>query len=250
MFTTPKVPVFLQKVGFAGSDEKKTLRMVFYVTPITPKLAEEVSSDVRSQLFHKDKSDKWKPTLVMPSAAFNIGTIPLQIMELYPTADDKLDHLGAMLEGVQISNITAIKLFADDPNFTLVFICEVGLSKLSVELAHKYFKTKLNLTFEEMQKPLFVAGESKCEHCSETAIGHSEWQFLCQKHRDKAKGAFELLVKKKTPAEKAAAAKKDGKAAAAGSDKEEQTSLIDADDDSKDMSHANKPRGGRRAKAK
>lgn len=164
----PKVPAFIQAAGFAGRKDKRAIRVLVYITPITHVLAAQVSPEIAALLFHPDGSGKMQPSLVMPTAGFDIGNIPLQRMELHPSADPKLDNLGVLLDRVEISNISARKIFPDDPNFTLSFHVSLPLDKLSVEMAHRYYDEKVFLTFEAMQLSMF--GKAKCEYCEDPPV--------------------------------------------------------------------------------
>ncbi len=191
MFRSPKVEVFMQNAELAGDADDMSVRLTFYITPIRHLLAAEISPDMAKQLFHPDASGDMKPVLVMPNCKFDIGTIPLQQMELYPSDLAEMDDKGVILKPAQISNLAARKLFPDDPNYTLEFRVEVPKDQLSVEMMSKYFKKKLYISFDQLQKEL---PKGDCSWCDDNAIASGEDKFACQKHLKKLKGQVNNVV--------------------------------------------------------
>jgi hypothetical protein len=230
MFTTPKVPVFMQKASVEGRKENKMVRYVFYITPIKHALATELSPVIAKSLFTFDAAGEPHPILEMDLPHFNIGKIPLQLMALHPSDDPAMDKYGTMLQRVKISHICARKIFPDDPNFTLEFRAEVPMDNLAIQLLEKYYDQKLFLTFEDMQLSLPNGDAATCSECGDPAICvDQEEEYFCDKHRNQATGEVNYITKMETPAE-AAAAKNPP-----------------ADEDN-DASHANRPKGGKRRK--
>lgn len=232
MFKTPLVPVFMQKASVEGRKENKLVRFVFYITPIKHALAAELSPVIAASLFTFDAAGAPHPITELDMPHFNIGKIPLQLMAMHPSDDPAMDKFGTMLERVQVSHIMARKIFPDDPNFTLEFRAEVPMDRLAIEMLEKYYDEKLFLTFEDMQLTLPNGDTIKCEECDDPAVCHDEEDnYYCDKHRKKGTGEITYISKIETPAETAAAKKPPV-------------------DDDKDASHANRPKGGRRANKK
>lgn len=230
MFKTPKVPVFMQKASVEGRKNAKMVRFTFYITPIKHALAAEISPVIAELLFTFDAAGAPHPITEMDGPHFNIGKIELQKMYLHPSDDPAMDGHGTLLNRVQISHITARKLFLpDNADFTLEFRAELPMDHLAIEMLEKYYDQKLFLTFETMQMELPTGNEPKCEYCDNPAVAHdSEDTFLCEKDlKNKAVGQVVFIAKTETPAEALARNK-----AAAGIE----------DDDRKDTSHINRRR--------
>lgn len=241
MFQQEKVCAFIQAAGFAGRKDKKVMRFLIYITPVTHVVATQISPDIAKALFSADGSGKMQPALVIPDCSFDIGNIPLQQMYLHPSDKPEMDHLGAMLSSVQISDLSARKLFPEDPNFSLLFRAEVPVDKLVVELAHKYYDEKVHLTFEAMQQDLFAKG--KCGFCGDPPVAKdSKDTSLCGKHVKKGIGEVTYILKKETPKEALARAVGEATAKSAGLT---MGGTVTPTPDKDDMSHANRPRGGR-----
>jgi hypothetical protein len=260
MFTTPKIQSFIQGASFQGKDEKKYVRFQVYVGPISHDLAEEVSPAIASLLFKKDEAGAFHPVLEMDSAQFEIGAIPLQTMEMHPIDDPAMDLHGVLLQGIQISNISARKVFPGDPNFTLIFNAELPKNELAVQMMDKYFREKVFLTFAVMQGQLFPDEDVEdtttnplCEECGDRAVARdSEHAYFCQKHLRKGQGEVKMIVTLESPAQAEARilAERDGKAAAAG---ENQPSLVMGGavtpiGDKDDTSYINRKRAGKKAR--
>jgi len=215
MFQQEKVCAFIQSAGFAGRKDKKVMRFLIYITPVTHVVATQISPDIAKALFSPDGSGKMQPALVIPDCSFDIGNIPLQQMYLHPSDKPEMDHLGAMLSSVQLSDLSARKLFPEDPNFSLLFRAEVPVDKLVVELAHKYYDEKVHLTFAAMQQQLFE--NTKCKLCGDPPVAKdSKEMFLCQKHVSKGIGEIDWLNKKETPKQAQARALGEATAKSAG----------------------------------
>jgi len=254
MLQTPKVQAYVQKASLEGKEEKKFVRFTFYITPVNHELAAEVSPAIAGLLFKKDEGGAFHPVLEMDAAQFEIGMIPLQTMELHPVDDPKMDMMGVLLQGVQISNISARKVFPDDPNFTLIFNAELPKNELAVKMMDKYFREKVHLTFAVMQGQLFpdadvndTINNPQCEYCDDRAIYRDKEKiYYCQKDVRRSSTEVTLLVTKETPAqaearilaEREAAMKEDGAEVVL-------PGMEAAVDDTKDTSHANRPRGGK-----
>src|SRR4051812_12708294 len=116
-FVTEKIPAYVQRASFEGKDEKKSFRFEFYINDLTFDLAAEVSTAIANVLFHRDPAGGMHPSLEIQQAAFEIGAVPLQTMQLFPVDDPAMDLHGVMLTGVQVSCISARKVFPEDPNF-------------------------------------------------------------------------------------------------------------------------------------
>ncbi len=209
MISTPKIQAYVQKASLEGKDEKKFVRFTFYITPITHDLAAEVSPAIASLLFKKDKAGAFHPVLEMDSAQFEIGSIPLQTMEMHPVDDPMMDAHGVLLQAIQISSISARKVFPDDPNFTLIFNAELPKNELAVKMMDKYFREKVHLTFAVMQGELFPNDDvhdtiknPKCQHCGDRAIYRDKEKiYYCQKDVRRSTSEVTLLVTQETPAQ-------------------------------------------------
>lgn len=253
MFETPKISAFLQNASFRGENEKKYVRFQFYLTPISYELACEVSPRLADRLFRKIEDGAWAPASEVPSIGFDLGKIPLHTIELHPHDDAMMDHTGAMMQRAHITGIHARKLFPDNPNFTLIFSADVPMDDMSVKLAQKYFKLPVFLTFAVMQGQLFPDEDIEdtitnpiCEECDDRAIFRDDAHaYYCQKHVRMTSNEVHSLVTKETPAQaekrilKEREAKNQPALVMEGTVKE----VVD------DMSHANKPKGGRRKAA-
>lgn len=226
MFLTPKIAAFVQQASLEGKEDEQLVKFVFYITPISHTLACEVSPAIADRIFKSDASGTPQPITEIQLVNFDIGTVDLQEMEMYPVEDPAMENHGVLLKAVQISKISARKLFPDDPKFSLIFSAELPKDDLSVAMMSKYFKRKVFLTFETMQKELPLGETPKCEECPDPAVAQdSEKNFLCGAHVKLGKGEVIFIAKKETPAEAEARAK-----AAAGVD------------DRKDTSHINRKR--------
>ncbi len=229
MFKTPKIAAYIQKASLEGKEDKQMVRFQIYITPILHALACEVSPAIADRLFKSDASGTPQPISEIDSVEFDIGTVNLQTMAMYPSDDPAMDEHGVLLMAVQISHICAEKLFPDDPKFSLIFRAELPKDDLSFAMMGKYFKRKVFLTFETMQLQLPTSDAPKCEHCDNPAVAvDSEETFLCEKDlKSHAVGEVRFIAKKESPAE----AEKRAMAAAAT-----------PDDDRKDTSHINRRR--------
>lgn len=196
MFKSPKVPVYVVEAGLAGDAENKLVRFTFYITPIKHALAAEISPDLAKQLFHPDASGAMHYTTVMPTAKFNLGTIDLQRMFMYPTDDPLYEKDGVMLDRAKISNVGCRILFPEKPEHTLEFRVEVPGNKVSAEMMWKYFKQPLFITFEPMQKDLPTG---HCSWCEDDAVANAGEKFACQKHVKKLTGTV-VWIKKEAEA--------------------------------------------------
>jgi hypothetical protein len=223
MFRTPNVPVFMQKASVEGRGEDKRVRFTFYITPFRHALAAELSPVIADLLFTFDTAGAPHPIQEMDLPHFNIGKIPLQLMEMRPSDDPAMEKYATMMERVQISNLIARKIYPDDPNFTLEFRAEVPMNSLSMDMIEKFYQEKLFLTFEDMQMKLPTGEQAICSVCDDVAICMDEHEnYFCEKDRGGAVGEVAYIAKLKTPAEAA------------------------APDENDDASHINKPKGGRR----
>jgi hypothetical protein len=235
MFQTPKIPAFIQGASLEGKEDAQMVRFKIYITPIPHALACEVSPAIADRIFKFDASKTPQPIPEIQSVNFDIGTVDLQTMIMYPVDDPAMDDHAVMLKAVQISKISARKLFPEDPKFSLIFDAELPKDDLSFSMMGKYFKRKVFLTFETMQQELPLSGVPTCEYCENPAVAQdSEETFLCEKDlKTKAVGEVKFIAKKETPAE----AEKRAVAAAAAA-----TAPADPDDDRKDTSHINRKR--------
>lgn len=239
MFTTPKIKAFIQGASLEGDADEQLVKFLIHITPIKHALAAQMSPIIADRLFKFDQANKPHPVSEMDRPSFNIGTIDLQTMELHPSDDPKMDKHGVLLQAVQISKISARKLFPDNPNFSLIFSAELPKDDLSFSMMGKYFKREVYLTFEAMQMPLPLNGtapaDAVCGFCKNKPVAKdSTGKFLCEKDVKLGVGEVIFITKKETPAQ----ALKRVEADLA-------TKKTPKDDD-KDMSHANKPKGGKR----
>jgi hypothetical protein len=230
MFKTEKVAAFIQKASLEGKEDDQMVRFLIYITPIPHVLACEVSLAMADRLFKPDASGTPQPISEIESVNFDIGTVDLQTMMMYPVDDPKMEDHGVMLKAVQISSISARKLFPGDPKFSLIFQAELPKDDLSFSMMGKYFKRKVFLTFETMQRELPTGEEPICEYCEDPAVAiDSEETFLCEKClKGRAVGEIKFIHKQETPAEAEARVK-----AAAGVKDE-------PEDDRRDTSHINR----------
>lgn len=235
MFSTPKVKAFIQGASLQGNADEQFVQFMIYITPITHVLACQVSPVIGDRLFKFDAAKKPHPISEMDGPKFDIGTIDLQLMTLHPSADPKMDKHGVLLKAVQISKISARKLYPDNPNFSLIFSAELPKDDLSFSMMGRYFKREVYLSFETMQKELPLASVPNCEYCDNPSVAQdSEETFLCERDlKSKAVGEVRFIAKKESPKEAEARVK-----ANAG--------IKDIPgDDKKDTSHINRQRGGK-----
>ncbi len=242
MFRSPRVKSYLQSASFQGKEDGPLMRLTFYITPITFDLATEVSPRLADRLFRKGTDDKWAPASELGNSRFVLGSLPMQSFEWHPAGEGALDFdAGVLTQGISITGIFALHLFADSPDITLAITCEMPLDSHIVELARKYYRRSVWLTMADMQAELFPQAEpgivnpnAKCLHCGEPARWiDSEKDFFCQKDVRKAKGEVTLIVPLESPAQ--AEARVLAEAGIVKNDEPEQP----------DMSHANRPRGGK-----
>jgi hypothetical protein len=176
MFTTEKIAAFLQGVKFTGDSDKKNLELTIYITPISYELAAEVSEGIADRLFREGSDGRWNPALEMPSARFEGPKIPVQTVTVYPVADGampekELEKSRTALINVNIDSFSSLRLIAEKPDLTLAFKAHVDMDKVSVELAMRYFKTKVYLTFAAMQAELPMGHPDTVESKLKSVIG-------------------------------------------------------------------------------
>ena len=240
MLRTPKIEAYLQAAGLAGKGDKTVVRFLLYITPLTHVLAAQLEPEVAALLFKQDGAGKPHPILISNDLPLDVGTIPLQLMEMHPSPDPKMETHGVLIEAVQLSHFRAKKLYPGNDDFSLIFQAEMEKNKLSVDMMNKYYDQKVYLTFEEMQGELFTdpTKTPKCEQCNDPSVARdSTGAYLCQKDVKNGVGKIEWILKKETPkqAEKRVAAE------LAAKDKAGKKGKPAAED----MSHANRPRGGK-----
>lgn len=232
MFSTPKIKAFIQGASLEGDADEQMVRFLIYITPIKHALACEVSPIIADRLFKFDAANKPHPVSEMDRPSFDIGAIDLQTMELHPSDDPKMDKHGVLLQAVQISKISARKLFPDNPEFSLIFSAELPKDDLSFSMMGRYFKREVYLTFEAMQQSLPLDKAPSCGFCKNPAVAKdSTGKFLCEKDVKRGVGEVLFIIKKETPA--AAEARIKAEAGIKNNPK----------DDRKDTSHINRRRG-------
>lgn len=207
MFTTEKVPSYLNNFSGIGEDEKKEIKLSIYVTPISYELANEVSPQIADRIFRKF-NDEWTPALEVGKTSFIIGQIPPQRVTFLPHEDSLVEMFGILLENAHITGIEARKAWPDKPDFRLEFVMTVPMDENSMTIIRRYYKEKVLLTMFPMQPTLFDKGQiapgqvERCKECQEPAsYVDSEKGFHCQKHVRQCKGEAKLIVKKETPKE-------------------------------------------------
>lgn len=232
MFTTPKIKAFIQGASLEGDADEQLVKFLIHITPIKHALAAQMSPIIADRLFKFDQANKPHPVSEMDRPSFNIGTIDLQTMELHPSDDPKMDKHGVLLQAVQISKISARKLFPDNPNFSLIFSAELPKDDLSFSMMGRYFKREVYLTFEAMQIPLPLDKAPDCGFCKNPAVAKdSTGKFLCDKDVKRGVGEVTFIIKRETPAQAKARVEAD---LAAKKPKD--------DDDKNDTSHINRKR--------
>ncbi len=211
MFKTPKVKAYLQAASWQGKEDDPKQRMTFYITPISFELAEEVSPKLADRLFRKDpNTGKWMPARELGNGRFDLGTLPLQTMEWHPAGDGVLEYdAGVLVQGVTITAISALHLFADSDDTTLAIVCEVPLDAHIVDLARRYYRKSVWITMADMQAPLFNdanqgidVANAKCTECGKPSRWvDSEKDFWCVDHPRLARGEIRLIAPTETPAQ-------------------------------------------------
>lgn len=115
MFTSKNQELYVKNVSFeAGKDDEVLATMTMYITPITKELAEEVHSEIATTLFNRNG----KPRPEASTVGFTVEPPACQ-MEYMLHKEVKTGR--GLLPFVEFSGLKAMKLFADDPNFTLAF---------------------------------------------------------------------------------------------------------------------------------
>jgi len=172
MFQTEKIPAFLQGVKFAGKDG---LEFTVYINGVTHELVSEVADWMADIMFRRGNDGKWQPVKGLPSGELDDPKVPVQMMGLYPVAEEEHENLGAMLPSASVYGFKTLRLFDDKPDLTLAFNVRVERNKLSLELGDRYFKKKegLFLSFAPMKTELpmdhpgdTVDGNALCEECN------------------------------------------------------------------------------------
>lgn len=220
MFKQDKVECFIQGVKFAGDEKEKTIEFLVYVTPLTLALAEEVSAKLADRLFRNGE-----PAQEMSRAAFNLDGMCVQSVVWFPVKDPALDFSAVLTENVKCFGLVAMRLFPEKPEFSLTFKANVPMDKNSLEIASRYYKKKVCLSFKAMQGELgfepthAVAGHPLCQECNLLAVYIDEQQQTwCEVDKVLGVGAIkELKIDAVPPQEQAAAAAGDaGKAKRGG----------------------------------
>lgn len=160
MFTSPKVEMFLQSCKFAGEEEKSSIEVSFYITPLTYDLLYEISDRIAKQLFRKAGS-VYEPTQELGLTVLNIGEKPAYNLEFFPHNSEGSDGSGQMIPSCRIGKVSADKLFTDDPDWSLIFKAILPLDSHSLTLCHRYYKKKVFITFVEAEGTLFETDDTK-----------------------------------------------------------------------------------------
>ena len=116
----------------------------------------------------------------------NLGEIPAQNIEIFPHSEEGSDMAGQMIAGCKITEVFCDKLFADNPNWSLVWKAVLPLDSASLALCHKYYKKSCFITLVQSQEELFETDDKKpiilndaevectkkmnCETCNENAV--------------------------------------------------------------------------------
>lgn len=154
MFTTENVEVYLKSAILDTDGEKRIAKVKFHKTPIDYDLAREISPQVAGRLFHGSNGEtNPAPVLEMTKAEFLLN-IPKQSMSFI--RDPGFSTKKSLVESAEIVSVSAQKLFADNPNFSLIFTVAFEITDKSilqdlVELLHE----KVFITFRPMQGELF-----------------------------------------------------------------------------------------------
>ncbi len=259
MISSPKVAAYVQKSSLEGKEDKKFVRFTFYFTPLTYDLAREMSPAVADALFRLDKAGAAHPISSMENVSFELGVIPLQTLELHPADDPAMDPHGVLLQSVQISSVSARKVFPDDPNFTLIFNAEVPKNSLAVQMMDKYFREKVWVTFAQMQAEMFPKADiidtvknPTCFECGERATWRdSEQNHLCDKDLRLGKGEVVRITTLESPAQAQARILKEleAKNATSAPAQEPEPTVTTGNGEKFDASHANRKRSKSRQAA-
>jgi hypothetical protein len=173
MFSTPKVPCFLNGFSGHGDDtQSKELKLVFQISPITPDLAIEVSPHMADRLFRQINGE-YEPAKEISKAAFSNLHIPMQNVDFYPTPDS---GKAVAIQNVAFSNLRAAKEITG--GFRFEFDAVVPMDKETMRLVELYYKATCFLTMDAVQMTLAEqpvdAGQQEKEQSLQDAADSTE----------------------------------------------------------------------------
>jgi protein-tyrosine-phosphatase len=155
MFSTPKVPCFLNGFSGHGDDpDSKELKLVFHLNPITPDLAIEVSPHMADRLF-RQVNGEYEAAKEISKAQFSHLNIKMQNIDFFDTPDSAK---AVTVHDVAISNLRANKEITGE--FRFEFDAVVRMDKETMRLVEKYYKSTCFLTMDAVQMTLAVEPES------------------------------------------------------------------------------------------
>jgi len=160
MYSSHKVENYLQSCKFSGEADKATLQCSFYITPVSYDLLYEVDERVAKQLFRREGTNHL-PVSELGKTVLNLGELGIHNLELYPHSDEGADGAGQMVPGCRITEVFCDKLFADKPDWSLIWKVVLPLDAHSLDLVRKYYKKTAFITLVEAQQELFDTDDKK-----------------------------------------------------------------------------------------
>jgi len=188
-----EVKAFIQNVkrvrNAKPSEPGCTIEVEFYITPIIPELAVEISPAVREALFRYSEESGWTPRSTVTEVDLN-ETIDNQRMT-WRSHEEVQDAVTVM--GVEINQISAVRAYPDKPHLRLRFRATFEVDRDTLwELANRYWRQSagLLLTFEPMEAALpfpDVEHSILCLSCNQKAeFMDSEGDPWCPEHQAEA----------------------------------------------------------------
>lgn len=159
MYTSEKISNHLESVKFTGKGEGAGIECTFYVTPLSFDLCYEVDDVIAKHIFHRTADHS--PVQELGRTNLNLGNLPIYNLEIFPHNVEGADGAGRMIAGCKVGAVYVDKLFADKPDWSLVWKVIVPLDKNSIELVMMYFKKTSFITLVKAQDTLVEESDGK-----------------------------------------------------------------------------------------
>jgi hypothetical protein len=159
VYKSDKIQNHLQSVKFGGDAEKATIQAAFYITPLPFDLLYEIDDRIAKQLFRREGGDHI-PVAELGKTILNLGELGVHNIEIYPHDAEGADGAGQMIPGCTIGEVSTDKLFADNPNWSLIWKVTMPLDSNSLDLCRRFFKKDCFITLVKAQEELFDEEQS------------------------------------------------------------------------------------------
>lgn len=179
LFQRKKVPTYIQSVKFSGDAEKSALQVAFYNTPLPYELLYEIDDRAARQLFRREGKD-FTPVAELDDVTLKIGEPGVHNIEFYPHDAEGADGAGQMVAGCVIGKVECSKLFADKPDWSLIWHVTMPLDSHSCELLRKYYRQTAFLTLDLAQTDLGFQSDDKKVIVLDDATVESGKEIICQ----------------------------------------------------------------------